>query len=150
MKATISQIKKAINYDNNMVANNKGAIYFLGMENRKQRIKQNLASDLFYEECKSFGAYGCFEIYRLLLEKQISKDIVEFYVKTKNGGYTELQIIALRYGIKRNGFVVLNTMQDVFEQVCEIYKEPIDQRTLRGCFKGYVENLHPKKETVWS
>lgn len=108
------------------------------MENRKDRIKHNLASDLFYEECKTFGGYGCFEIYRLLLEKQISKDILEFYVKTKNGGYTELQIIALRYGIKREGFVVLDSMQDVFERVCEIYKEPIDQRTLRGCFKGYV------------
>jgi hypothetical protein len=137
MKITISQIRKAIEHDNNMVANHKGAIYFLGMENRKERIKQNLASNLFYEECKKSGAYGCFEIYRLLLEKKIPKDIVEFYVKTKNGGYTELQIIALQYGIKRDNFVVLESIQSVFEQVLGVYKD--SYKEIKKCFKGFVE-----------
>ena len=140
MKATINQIRKAINRDNDMVVNHQGAIYFLGDYSRKERIKQNLASNIYYDECAKLGAFGCYEIYNLILNKKLPKDIVKFFVETKNGGGTELNIIALVYGI---GKAYYKTMQEVFEYNLSLL--PDHEAWIRDCFKGFVKNVSMKK-----
>lgn len=133
MKTTINQIRKAISYDNNMVANHQGALYFITKKERKERIKQNLASNVFYDYCHSLDCFGYYEILRLLLETKIPKDIVKFLVETGNGGSTELDVIALQYGIGRTNY---HTMQEVFENYLSVI--PQHSKDIRKCFDGFA------------
>lgn len=106
MKITIEKIRKAIERDNSMlnISPNKGIVYFIHNKQRKERVKQNLANDLYYDFCHSKNAYGEFEIYKLLMDAEIPKDIIQFYVDTDNGGYYELAMINLVYGIGESEF----------------------------------------------
>lgn len=99
MKISISQMKKALSHDNDMLIKYPTALYFLGSETKRERVLRELSSNIFYEFCKFLNVYGCYDIYEVLLNKQIPNDIVEFYVNTGNGGSYELDIIFQKYGI---------------------------------------------------
>lgn len=114
MKVTIEKIRKAIEHDNSMlnISPNKSIVYFIHNKQRKERVKQNLANDLYYDFCHSKNAYGEFEIYKLLMGAEIPRDIIQFYVDTDNGGYYELGMIYHIYGIGNLEFEDISELED--------------------------------------
>lgn len=132
MKPSISQIREAIKFENSTP---NGTVYFLGNMSRKDRIKQNLASKMFYDECHKLDAYGCFEIYKVLLEKKISPKVVKFFVDTKNGGSTELDIISAIYGYGDTK----KTLEEIFNEEMYLYNHTDYGSEIRKAFDGFVK-----------
>ena len=132
----IEQIKRAISEDNEMVEKypNKEVFYFCGDKSRKERILKELSSIVFYDYCHIFNAYGCYEILKLLLNKQIPNDIVKFYIENGNGGSAEIDVIALQYGIGKSSF---ETLQEVYEDYIKVI--PYHKNDIQQCFKGFVK-----------
>lgn len=147
MNATIEQIKRAISRDNEMVEKypEKEVFYFCGDRNKKERIIKNLSSIIFYDYCHIFNAYGCYEILRTLLKKQIPNDIVKFYIENDNGGSAEIDVIALQYGICKSS---LETLQEVYEDYIKTI--PYHAKDISECFKGFVEIRTKKGNLIYS
>jgi len=114
MKITIEKIRKAIERDNSMlnISPNKSIIYFIHNKQRKERVKQNLANDLYYDFCHSKNAYDEFDIYKLIMDAEIPNDIIQFYVDTDNGGYYELGMIYFIYGIGNSEFDNISELKE--------------------------------------
>jgi hypothetical protein len=137
MKASIAQIRKAISEDNEMLKMypDKNIYYFYSNENRKYRLLKNLACNLFHDFCGSKNAYGCFEIWDLLLKHEIPAELVSDYVQYKHGGGIELDIIHLVYGIGCE--YTQATFKNIYNRIISIYPE--DKQRTKKMFKAFIE-----------
>lgn len=135
MKATITQIKKAISYDNEMSEKypNKEVLYFIGDDTRKDRILKELANNIYWDFCESKNATGCFEIYKLLINREIPEDIIKFYVENGCGGCLELDLFYFVYDIGNSSH---ETLEDVKNDMLEFYKE--NRKEINDIFKDKV------------
>jgi hypothetical protein len=102
--ATDEQIQESIDYHYGMVEKykNKEVVYFLGNKTDTDFILQNLSSNLYYNFCKNLKCVGYTAIMNLLKLKKIPEPIVDFYIKNRNGGSEELEIIEFVYGISQD------------------------------------------------
>ena len=116
-RTEISVIREVIERYNEMVRlyPNKNTFYF-SEKSKKDILKRELASAKFYMHCHNADAYGCFEIYELLINKLIPEDIVKNWVETNNGGSVDNDIIHVVYGFKPTFECELaNTLEEAFE-----------------------------------
>lgn len=136
--ATPKQIKRAIIYHNNFLRNypEKNVIYFLGEDTKSYNdfVLKQLSSILYYDFCHAKDAYGSYEILRLLLKKEVPENIVMFYMKNRNGGFSALEIISLRYGIGDSYF---KTIEDVCEDLISTF--PDHTKDISDAFDGFID-----------
>jgi len=126
-KTEISIIREVIGRYNEMVRlyPDKNTFYF-SEKSKKDILKRELASAKFYMYCHNADAYGCFEIYELLINKLLPEDIVKNWVETNNGGSVDNDIINVIYGFKPTFECELaNTLEEAFEntQYCSSDEE---------------------------
>jgi len=116
-RTEISVIREVIERYNEMVIlyPNKNTFYF-SEKSKKDILKRELASAKFYMHCHNADAYGCFEIYELLINKLIPEDIVKNWVETNNGGSVDNDIIHVIYGFKPTFDCELaNTIEEAYD-----------------------------------
>ena len=146
---TPEQLQRAIDYHNEMIAKypEKNVIYFICKKTDEEYIQENLANNVFFDFCHSLNAYGEFEILRLIKDKKIPEDIIQFYLDYGDIGSTDIDAIYLFYNLKykkeytfpKNHYeAYLNAIDDEdYDNELDIHENDSDKRIL---IQDIIEN----------